>query len=136
MILTVWSNVNDADGIGGVGVDKFTKAELEAKNYKYLEVKDSDTDFRWYVKEGNTVFNLVLTKIQDEHRELEYIARTYVTVEYEDGASETIYSDVNFADHARSAHYVATLAIQNAESSGLTSEQIAFIEKNYLSKKA
>ena len=136
MILTVWSNVNNADGKDGVGVNKFTKAELEAKNYKYLEVKNSDTDFRSYEKEGNTVFNLVLSKIQDGHRELEYIARTYVTVEYEGGASETIYSDVNYASNARSAHNVATLAIQNAEASGLTSEQIAFIEENYLSKKA
>lgn len=136
MILTVWSNVNDAVGNDGVGVNKFTKAELEAKNYKYLEVKNSDTDFRSYEKEGNTVFNLVLSKIQDGHRELEYIARTYVTVEYEGGASETIYSDVNYASNARSAHNVATLAIQNAEASGLTSEQIAFIEENYLSKKA
>ncbi len=136
MILTVWSNVNNADGKDGVGVNKFTKAELEAKNYKYLEVKNSDTDFRSYEKEGNTVFNLVLSKIQDGHRELEYIARTYVTVEYEDGASETIYSDVNYASNARSAHNVATLAIENAEASGLTSEQIAFIEENYLSKKA
>ena len=136
MILTVWSNVNDAVGKDGVGVNKFTKAELEAKNYKYLEVKNSDTDFRSYEKEGNTVFNLVLSKIQDGHRELEYIARTYVTVEYEGGASETIYSDVNYASNARSAHNVATLAIQNAEASGLTSEQIAFIEENYLSKKA
>ncbi len=136
MILTVWSNVNNADGKDGVGVDKFTKADLEAKNYKYLEVKNSDTDFRWYVKEGNTVFNLVLSKIQDGHRELEYIARTYVTVEYEDGASETIYSDVNYESNARSAHYVATLAIQNAEASGLTEDQKAFIEDNYLSKKA
>ena len=136
MILTVWSNVNNADGKDGVGVNKFTKAELEAKNYKYLEVKNSDTDFRSYEKEGNTVFNLVLSKIQDGHRELEYIARTYVTVEYEGGASETIYSDVNYASNARSAHNVATFAIQNAEASGLTSEQIAFIEENYLSKKA
>ncbi len=136
MILTVWSNVNDAVGNDGVGVNKFTKAELEAKNYKYLEVKNSDTDFRSYEKEGNTVFNLVLSKIQDGHRELEYIARTYVTVEYEGGASETIYSDVNYASNARSAHNVATFAIQNAEASGLTSEQIAFIEENYLSKKA
>ena len=123
-------------GNDGVGVNKFTKAELEAKNYKYLEVKNSDTDFRSYEKEGNTVFNLVLSKIQDGHRELEYIARTYVTVEYEGGASETIYSDVNYASNARSAHNVATFAIQNAEASGLTSEQIAFIEENYLSKKA
>lgn len=136
MILTVWSNVNDAVGNDGVGVNKFTKAELEAKNYKYLEVKNSDTDFRSYENEGNTVFNLVLSKIQDGHRELEYIARTYVTVEYDGGASETIYSDVNYASNARSAHNVATLAIQNAEASGLTSEQIAFIEENYLSKKA
>ena len=136
MILTVWSNVNDAVGKDGVGVNKFTKAELEAKNYKYLEVKNSDTDFRSYEKEGNTVFNLVLSKIQDGHRELEYIARTYVTVEYDGGASETIYSDVNYASNARSAHNVATFAIQNAEASGLTSEQIAFIEENYLSKKA
>ena len=136
MILTVWSNVNDADGIGGVGVDKFTKAELEAKNYKYLEVKNSDPDFRSYEKEGNTVFNLVLSNIKDGHRDLEYIARTYVTVEYEGGTSETIYSDVNYESNARSAHYVATLAIKNAESSGLTSEQIAFIEENYLLKKA
>ena len=136
MILTVWSNVNDAEGKDGVGVDNFTKAGLEAKKYKYLEVKNSDADFRSYEKEGNTVFNLVLSKIQDGHRELEYIARTYVTVEYEDGASETIYSDVNYASNARSAHNVATLAIENAESSGLTSEQIAFIEENYLSKKA
>ena len=67
---------------------------------------------------------------------MQYIARTYVTVEYEGGASETIYSDVNYASNARSAHNVATLAIQNAEASGLTSEQIAFIEENYLSKKA
>ena len=136
MILTVWSNVNDAEGKDGVGVDKFTKAELEAKNYKYLEVKDSDAGFRSYVKEGNRVFNLVLSNIKDGHRELEYIARTYVTVEYEGGESETIYSDVNYESNARSAHNVATRALENAESSGLTSEQIAFIQENYLSKKA
>ena len=135
MILTVKANVDNAGDGDGVGLENFTKAGLEAKKYKYLEVKNSDADFRSYEKEGNTVFNLVLSNIKDGHREFEYIARTYVTVEYEGGASETIYSDVNFADHARSAHYVATIAIENAESSGLTSEQIAFIEENYLSKK-
>lgn len=136
MILTVKANVDNAGGGDGVGLESFTKAGLEAKGYRYRETASTDAGFKSYVKDGNNVFSIVLTNIVYDHRVDQYVVRTYVTVSYEGGVSETIYSDVNFEDHARSAHYVATAALNNAVAAGLTEEQKAFIEENYLSKKA
>lgn len=136
MILTVKANVDNAGGGDGVGLESFTKAGLEAKGYRYRETASTDAGFKSYVKDGNNVFSIVLTNIVYDHRVDQYVVRTYVTVSYEGGASETIYSDVNFEDHARSAHDVATAALNNAVAAGLTEEQKAFIEENYLSKKA
>lgn len=136
MILTVKANVDNAGGGDGVGLESFTKAGLEAKGYLYRETASTDAGFKSYVKDGNNVFSIVLTNIVYDHRVDQYVVRTYVTVSYEGGASETIYSDVNFEDHARSAHDVATAALNNAVAAGLTEEQKAFIEENYLSKKA
>ena len=136
MILTVKANVDNAGGGDGVGLESFTKAGLEAKGYLYRETASTDAGFKSYVKDGNNVFSIVLTNIVYDHRVDQYVVRTYVTVSYEGGVSETIYSDVNFEDHARSAHDVATAALNNAVAAGLTEEQKAFIEENYLSKKA
>ena len=132
MILTVRDNVDNANGGDGVGIENFTKEGLSAVTYKYLEIANTDEGFKSYSKGGNEMFSIVLTAIKDNHRELEYIARTYVVVEYGNGNSETYYSDVDFENNARSAHEVATKILES-EKDKLSAEQKEFIESNYLS---
>ena len=132
MILTVRDNVDNANGGDGVGIENFTKDKLSAVKYKYLEIANTDEGFKSYSKGGNEMFSIVLTAIKDNHRELEYIARTYVVVEYDNGNSETYYSDVNFENNARSAHEVAASVLES-EKDKLSAEQKEFIESNYLS---
>ena len=132
MILTVRDNVDNANGGDGVGIENFTKEGLSAVTYKYLEIANTDEGFKSYSKSGNEMFSIVLTAIKDDHRELEYIARTYVVVEYDNGNSETYYSDVDFENNARSAHEVAASVLES-EKDKLSAEQKEFIESNYLS---
>ena len=132
MILTVRDNVDNANGGDGVGIENFTKEGLSAVKYKYLEIANTDEGFKSYSKGGNEMFSIVLTAIKDDHRELEYIARTYVVVEYGNGNSETYYSDVDFENNARSAHEVAASVLES-EKDKLSAEQKEFIESNYLS---
>lgn len=132
MILTVRDNVDNANGGDGVGIENFTKDKLSAVKYKYLEIANTDEGFKSYSKGGNEMFSIVLTAIKDDHRELEYIARTYVVVEYDNGNSETYYSDVDFENNARSAHEVAASVLES-EKDKLSAEQKEFIESNYLS---
>lgn len=132
MILTVRDNVDNANGGDGVGIENFTKDKLSAVKYKYLEIANTDEGFKSYSKGGNEMFSIVLTAIKDNHRELEYIARTYVVVEYDNGNSETYYSDVDFENNARSAHEVAASVLES-EKDKLSAEQKEFIESNYLS---
>ncbi len=134
MILTVKTNVDDSGEGDGVGLKNFTKENLDGVGYKYIDTNSSETDFKSYEKDENVTFSLVLTNIRDSHRDLQYVARTYVTVEYEGGETVTYYSDVDFENNARSAHDVATSSIENKELNGLTVEQIAFLEENYLKK--
>ena len=132
MILTVRDNVDNGSGGDGVGIENFTKDKLSAVKYKYLEIANTDEGFKSYSKGGNEMFSIVLTAIKDNHRELEYIARTYVVVEYGNGNSETYYSDVDFENNARSAHEVAASVLES-EKDKLSAEQKEFIESNYLS---
>lgn len=132
MILTVRDNVDNGSGGDGVGIENFTKEGLSAVTYKYLEIANTDEGFKSYSKGGNEMFSIVLTAIKDNHRELEYIARTYVVVEYDNGNSETYYSDVDFENNARSAHEVAASVLES-EKDKLSAEQKEFIESNYLS---
>ena len=132
MILTVRDNVDNGSGGDGVGIENFTKDKLSAVKYKYLEIANTDEGFKSYSKGGNEMFSIVLTAIKDNHRELEYIARTYVVVEYDNGNSETYYSDVDFENNARSAHEVAASVLES-EKDKLSAEQKEFIESNYLS---
>ena len=132
MILTVRDNVDNANGGDGVGIENFTKDKLSAVKYKYLEIANTNEGFKSYSKGGNEMFSIVLTAIKDNHRELEYIARTYVVVEYDNGNSETYYSDVDFENNARSAHEVAASVLES-EKDKLSAEQKEFIESNYLS---
>lgn len=132
MILTVRDNVDNGSGGDGVGIENFTKDKLSAVKYKYLEIANTDEGFKSYSKGGNEMFSIVLTAIKDDHRELEYIARTYVVVEYDNGNSETYYSDVDFENNARSAHEVAASVLES-EKDKLSAEQKEFIESNYLS---
>lgn len=132
MILTVRDNVDNGSGGDGVGIENFTKDKLSAVKYKYLEIANTNEGFKSYSKGGNEMFSIVLTAIKDNHRELEYIARTYVVVEYDNGNSETYYSDVDFENNARSAHEVA-VSVLESEKDKLSAEQKEFIESNYLS---
>lgn len=134
MILTVKTNVDNSGENDGVGLGNFTKENLDTAGYKYLETNSSESDFKSYEQDGNVIFSLVLTNIRDNHRDLQYVVRTYVTVSYEGGETVTCYSDVDFENNARSAHDVATSAIENKDINGLTKEQIAFLEENYLKK--
>ena len=134
MILTVKTNVDNSGENDGVGLGNFTKENLDTAGYKYLETNSSESDFKSYEQDGNVIFSLVLTNIRDNHRDLQYVVRTYVTVSYEGGETVTCYSDVDFENNARSAHDVATSAIENKDINGLTEEQIAFLEENYLKK--
>lgn len=134
MILTVKTNVDNSGENDGVGIGSFTKENLDGVGYKYIETNSAETDFKSYEKDDNVCFALVLTNIRDGHRDLQYIARTYVTVEYEGGETVTYYSEVDFDNNAWSAHDVATSALANAENNGLTEEQITFLEENYLKK--
>ena len=134
MILTVKTNVDNSGENDGVGLGNFTKENLDRAGYKYLETNSSESDFKSYEQDGNVIFSLVLTNIRDNHRDLQYVVRTYVTVSYEGGETVTYYSDVDFENNARSAHDVATSAIENKDINGLTEEQIAFLGENYLKK--
>lgn len=134
MILTVKTNVDNSGENDGVGIGSFTKENLDGVGYRYIETNSAETDFKSYEKDDNVCFALVLTNIRDGHRGLQYIARTYVTVEYEGGETVTYYSEVDFDNNAWSAHDVATSALENAENNGLTEEQITFLEENYLKK--
>lgn len=137
MILTVRSNVDtNSENAKAVGIENFDKESLTAASLKYIDLVSTGSGFNSYEKNGNTVFNLVLTNISEAHLTTQYIARTYVTVKYEDGTTVTYYSDVDFENNARSPQEVGYSALDNAELSGITEDQKAFIKENYLSKKA
>ena len=137
MILTVRSNVDtNSENAKAVGIDNFDKESLSAASLKYIELVSTASGFNSYEKNGNTVFNLVLTNISEAHLTMQYIARTYVTVKYADGTTVTYYSDVDFENNARAPQDVGYSALDNAELSGITEDQKAFIRENYLSKKA
>ena len=137
MILTVRSNVDtNSENAKAVGIENFDKESLTAASLKYIDLVSTGSGFNSYEKNGNTVFNLVLTNISEAHLTMQYIARTYVTVKYADGTTVTYYSDVDFANNARSPQDVGYSALDNAELSGITEDQKAFIKENYLSKKA
>ena len=137
MILTVRSNVDtNSENAKAVGIENFDKESLTAASLKYIDLVSTGSGFNSYEKNGNTVFNLVLTNISEAHLTTQYIARTYVTVKYEDGTTVTYYSDVDFENNARAPQDVGYSALDNAELSGITEDQKAFIKENYLSKKA
>ena len=137
MILTVRSNVDaNSENAKAVGIENFDKESLTAASLKYIDLVSTASGFNSYEKNGNTVFNLVLTKISEAHLPMQYIARTYVTVKYADGTTVTYYSDVDFENNARAPQDVGYSALDNAELSGITEDQKAFIKENYLSKKA
>ena len=137
MILTVRSNVDaNSENAKAVGIENFDKESLTAASLKYIDLVSTASGFNSYEKNGNTVFNLVLTNISEAHLTMQYIARTYVTVKYEDGTTVTYYSDVDFENNARAPQDVGYSALDNAELSGITEDQKAFIKENYLSKKA
>ncbi len=137
MILTVRSNVDtNSENAKAVGIENFDKESLTAASLKYIDLVSTGSGFNSYEKNGNTVFNLVLTNISEAHLTMQYIARTYVTVKYADGTTVTYYSDVDFENNARSPQDVGYSALDNAELSGITEDQKAFIKENYLSKKA
>lgn len=137
MILTVRSNVDtNSENTKAVGIDNFDKESLSAASLKYIELVSTSSGFNSYEQNGNTVFNLVLTNISEAHLTMQYIARTYVTVKYADGTTVTYYSDVDFENNARAPQDVGYSALDNAELSGITEDQKAFIRENYLSKKA
>ena len=137
MILTVRSNVDtNSENAKAVGIENFDKESLTAASLKYIDLVSTGSGFNNYEKNGNTVFNLVLTNISEAHLTMQYIARTYVTVKYADGTTVTYYSDVDFENNARAPQDVGYSALDNAELSGITEDQKAFIKENYLSKKA
>ena len=137
MILTVRSNVDaNSENAKAVGIENFDKESLTAASLKYIDLVSTASGFNSYEKNGNTVFSLVLTNISEAHLTMQYIARTYVTVKYEDGTTVTYYSDVDFENNARAPQDVGYSALDNAELSGITEDQKAFIKENYLSKKA
>ena len=137
MILTVRSNVDtNSENAKAVGIENFDKESLTAASLKYIDLVSTGSGFNSYEKNENTVFNLVLTNISEAHLTMQYIARTYVTVKYEDGTTVTYYSDVDFENNARAPQDVGYSALDNAELSGITEDQKAFIKENYLSKKA
>ena len=137
MILTVRSNVDaNSENAKAVGIENFDKESLTAASLKYIDLVSTASSFNSYEKNGNTVFNLVLTNISEAHLTMQYIARTYVTVKYADGTTVTYYSDVDFENNARAPQDVGYSALDNAELSGITEDQKAFIKENYLSKKA
>ena len=137
MILTVRSNVDaNSENAKAVGIENFDKESLTAASLKYIDLVRTASGFNSYEKNGNTVFNLVLTNISEAHLTMQYIARTYVTVKYADGTTVTYYSDVDFENNARAPQDVGYSALDNAELSGITEDQKAFIKENYLSKKA
>lgn len=137
MILTVRSNVDtNSENAKAVGIENFDKESLSAASLKYIDLVSTASGFNSYEKNGNTVFNLVLTNISEAHLTMQYIARTYVTVKYADGTTFTYYSDVDFENNARAPQDVGYSALDNAELSGITEDQKAFIKENYLSKKA
>ena len=137
MILTVRSNVDtNSENAKAVGIENFDKESLTAASLKYIDLVSTGSGFNSYEKNGNTVFNLVLTNISEAHLTTQYIARTYVTVKYADGTTVTYYSDVDFENNARAPQDVGYSALDNAELSGITEDQKAFIKENYLSKKA
>ena len=137
MILTVRSNVDtNSENAKAVGIENFDKESLTAASLKYIDLVSTASGFNSYEKNGNTVFNLVLTNISEAHLTMQYIARTYVTVKYADGTTFTYYSDVDFENNARAPQDVGYSALDNAELSGITEDQKAFIKENYLSKKA
>ena len=137
MILTVRSNVDtNSENAKAVGIENFDKESLTAASLKYIDLVSTGSGFNSYEKNGNTVFNLVLTNISEAHLTMQYIARTYVTVKYTDGTTVTYYSDVDFENNARAPQDVGYSALDNAELSGITEDQKAFIKENYLSKKA
>lgn len=137
MILTVRSNVDaNSENAKAVGIENFDKESLTAASLKYIDLVSTASGFNSYEKNGNTVFNLVLTNISEAHLTMQYIARTYVTVKYADGTTVTYYSDVDFENNARAPQDVGYSALDNAELSGITEDQKAFIRENYLSKKA
>lgn len=137
MILTVRSNVDtNSENAKAVGIENFDKESLTAASLKYIDLVSTGSGFNSYEKNGNTVFNLVLTNISEAHLTMQYIARTYVTVKYADGTTVTYYSDVDFENNARAPQDVGYSALDNAELSGITEDQKAFIKENYLSKKA
>ena len=137
MILTVRSNVDtNSENAKAVGIENFDKESLTAASLKYIDIVSTASGFNSYEKNGNTVFNLVLTNISEAHLTMQYIARTYVTVKYADGTTVTYYSDVDFENNARAPQDVGYSALDNAELSGITEDQKAFIKENYLSKKA
>ena len=137
MILTVRSNVDtNSENAKAVGIENFDKESLTAASLKYIDIVSTASGFNSYEKNGNTVFNLVLTNISEAHLTMQYIARTYVTVKYTDGTTVTYYSDVDFENNARAPQDVGYSALDNAELSGITEDQKAFIKENYLSKKA
>ena len=131
MILTVRKNVDKNAASGAVGIENFTKEGLAAANLKYLETNSGDSEFRSYEEDGNVRFNIVLTNIKDSHLSWQYIARTYVTVTYKNGETRLVYSDVDFANNARSATDVADMAIAAGK---LTESQVDFVKANYYSK--
>ena len=137
MILTVRSNVDtNSENAKAVGIENFDKESLTAASLKYIDLVSTGSGFNSYEKNENTVFNLVLTNISEAHLTMQYIARTYVTVKYADGTTVTYYSDVDFENNARAPQDVGYSALDNAELSGITEDQKAFIKENYLSKKA
>ena len=137
MILTVRSNVDaNSENAKAVGIENFDKESLTAASLKYIDLVSTVSGFNSYEKNGNTVFNLVITNISEAHLTMQYIARTYVTVKYADGTTVTYYSDVDFENNARAPQDVGYSALDNAELSGITEDQKAFIKENYLSKKA
>ena len=137
MILTVRSNVDtNSENAKAVGIENFDKESLTAASLKYIDLVSTGSGFNSYEKNGNTVFNLVLTNISEAHLTMQYIARTYVTVKYTDGTTVTYYSDVDFENNARAPQDVGYSALDNAELSGITEDQKACIKENYLSKKA
>ena len=131
MILTVRKNVDKNAASGAVGIENFTKEGLAAAKLKYLETNSGDSGFRSYEENGNVCFNIVLTNVQDSHLSWQYMARTYVTVTYKNGETACVYSDVDFANNARSATDVADMAIAAGK---LTESQIAFAKENYYPK--
>ena len=116
MILTVRSNVDtNSENAKAVGIENFDKESLTAASLKYIDLISTASGFNSYEKNGNTVFNLVITNISEAHLTMQYIARTYVTVKYADGTTVTYYSDVDFENNARAPQDVGYSALDNAE---------------------